>query len=161
MVSTSESRLVAKSSGPPAPAMTARRPSARAIDHAGVAVVDVQPVVVGGHQQRAPGIPLRPRRLAGLFGNPLLNLPIPVPHPVRAFPVCAQQPVLIQRRQRDIVGAVQRCLAQPQRMRQQDRTQSIRRIVGFDELDVFAAGMQQLQRTVGVTDSDRLGKTAD
>src|ERR1700757_611552 len=89
MVSTSASRLVANSTGQPVAGLTA--PSAPR--YANVAVEQVQPIVVGGHQQWPAGIPLRPDRIAGFFAQPAFDLPVPVADAVAPVAVRAQQPM--------------------------------------------------------------------
>ena len=107
MVSSWPSRPVARSCWLGAPGD--RRPQAplpAAYDDAGVAVVDAEAVVVGGHQQRAAGVPRRPDRLAGLLAEPALDLPVPVLDAVGTLAVGAQQALPVERRQRgvDVTG---------------------------------------------------------
>ena len=104
MVSTSVSREVARSRCPPGTAIAAADAVVRGDDHPGVAVEEVEPVVVAGQQQRPPGVPLlapaAPDRQPGVLGEPALDEPVPVADAPRAVAVGAEQAVPVEDRDR-------------------------------------------------------------
>ena len=75
------------------------RPAALALpDHdAGLAVVDVERVVVAGHQQRPADVPLVVELDARVLGEPALDVPVPAAYAGRTLAVGAQQAVLVER----------------------------------------------------------------
>src|SRR3954453_18083596 len=74
----------------------------RSEGHPHVTVIDAEPVVVGGDQQRPTGIPRRPDRLPGLLTQPALHLGVPLADAEGPFAVCAQQPLLVEELQRAV-----------------------------------------------------------
>ena len=129
--------------------------------HAGVAVVEPQSVVVRGDQQRPPGVPVRPDRLAGRVGDPAFDLTVPVPHAVRPPPVRAQQTVFVERGQRRRRIPEDCRLTQPERMRHKHVAQPVGRVVGVEPFDVGATVAQQPDHGIAVAVADRRRQRPD
>ena len=129
--------------------------------HPGVAVVEPQPVVICGHQDRSADVPLGPQRHVGLLGQPAFDLPVPVGDPEWPAAVRAQHPVFFQRGDRRGCVSEHRRLPQPQRLRHKDCPQRRGGIVGVHPLHMLPTGGEDVDGGVGVAVSDRARQGTD
>ncbi len=127
----------------------------------GVAVVDAEAVVVGGHQERAAGVPGRVDRFSGRLAQPALDLGVPVAYAERPLAVRAEQPAPVEERQCEVCVAGLGRPEHAERVRHDEIADAARGVVDVDELDVLAARLEQRDGPVGVAGSDRLGQGAD
>jgi hypothetical protein len=127
----------------------------------GLAVVDLQGVVVAGHQQRAADVPLGLERELELVHEPLLDLPVPVAYAVRPLAVRAEQPVVVEGRHRRLVVAGLGGPPHGQRRTEGVGAQDGSGVVGLDELDLSRAVAQRGQHRVGVAHPQRLREGLD
>src|SRR6478735_5777819 len=134
---------------------------AAAYDDAGVAVVDAEPVVVGRQQQRAAGVPRRPDRLAGLLGQPALDLPVPVAYAVWPLPVGTEQALPVEGGQRGLDVTTLGGAHQVERPRHEQRAHPGPGVGLADEGDVLAARLEQGDGLVGVACAHGLGQPPD
>ncbi len=132
--------------------------------HAGVAVVEADLVVVGGDQQRLAGIPaVGPRQHRVIVADPPGGEGAPVLDAARSAPVCAQQPVPVERLERG--GRVPALGGFEQRRAADDdigayavelRWRQLGAVGDLDQLDLGrVGGAQHLEGVVGPAVLDR------
>ena len=137
------------------------RSGGRAHHDTGVAVVDAELVVVGGDQERPPGVGALEEGVAGLGGEPLLDAAVPVAYAERAVAVRAQEAVLVERAERPgHVAAVGR-VTDGEGSRQGGAADTRGRVGVGDPLDGVVTRGQDVQRRVRVAGAQRLGQRVD